>query len=101
MEAADTLRPSETILWSATVDGHYVRLIVAGSGSAWRCDCTQPAQSRDNSPAACEHVQRAFDVWFGRNAPDSAVITNIVDAARSRNSSSASRAYKSAANWKR
>jgi hypothetical protein len=76
-ETADMF-PDETVLWSAIVNGQYVRLVIEGGGSIWRCDCDQVAQSRPDNPPSCEHIRFGFDTWFGRSTPNEVAITDVV-----------------------
>lgn len=82
-ETTDALS-SETTVWSATVNGHYVRLVTEGAGSAWRCDCGQAAQPRADNPPSCEHIRFGFDVWFGRDTPEDVSVTQVQDKSRRR-----------------
>jgi hypothetical protein len=69
----------ESVMWSAIINGHHVRLVVAGAGSAWRCDCTDAAPVDANGVATCEHIRFGFDVWFGREPHEDAIVTDVVE----------------------
>jgi len=84
MNESPEFHSAETIVWSATVNGHFVRLITDGAGSAWRCDCGQAAQPRADNPPACEHIRFGFDVWFGRDTPEDVTVTEVRDTSRRR-----------------
>ena len=77
-EPAD-IYPIEAILWSAIVNGHYVRLFADGAESHWLCDCGQVVQPRPNGPPSCEHIRFGFGAWFGRSTPGEVTITHVTD----------------------
>jgi len=74
----------EIVLWSATINDQYVRLVVAGPGSAWRCNCGAGTSPASPSEPPCEHIRFGFDVWFGRDSPQEATITDVVEHSRQR-----------------
>jgi len=77
MDSNPTPYEVEPLLWSAVVNGQYVRLVSSDTGSAWRCDCYEFAQPNSNRPSACEHVQFGFDVWFGRKPRPGVIVTDV------------------------
>jgi len=69
----------ETILWSAMVNGQYVRLVADAAESHWLCDCGQVVQSRPNAPPSCKHIRFGFGAWFGKSTPEGVTITHVAD----------------------
>jgi hypothetical protein len=51
--------------FSCLVDGNRVELRkTAASSSGWRCSCRDFLRPREGESPSCEHINRAFDVWW-------------------------------------